>query len=261
MNDFKETALRRTILVTDLGTMDYQKCLDLQHRVFEARAKDEIPDCLLLVEHPHVITLGRRAKAENILLSEKALEEKSISCVPVERGGDVTYHGPGQLVGYPILALEPNGLGVTDLVDRLEEIMIRVLGTYGIPSERNERNRGVWVGDAKIGFIGLAVQRGVSFHGFALNVHPDLSYFDTINPCGLQGISVVSVRSILDRIVPLDEVKDQVIGQFAAVMDVMLEKTGKDVLLSILASLDGKGPAPLADSGPVHEVDGIYSAH
>ncbi len=142
----------KKVFIVDLGTIAYQEAWDLQHRIHEAKQAGLSADVLLLLEHPHVFTLGKNAKKENILVSDTVLRDHGIDCVSIERGGDVTYHGPGQLLGYPIFFLERLKLGVVDFVDRLEEVMIRVLTGYGLPAQRSPLNRGVWVKEAKLGF-------------------------------------------------------------------------------------------------------------
>lgn len=183
----------------DLGLIDYKKAWDLQHLFWSKRVKGELPDLLLILEHPHVITLGRRGDRSSLLVSPEVLEEKGIPLFQVERGGEVTYHGPGQLVGYPILNLKDYGFRVTRYVDELEELIIRTLQDFGIEGRRDTQNRGVWVQDKKIASIGIAIQRWVSFHGFALNYRTDLKYFDLIDPCGLKGVRMTSMKEILNK--------------------------------------------------------------
>jgi len=207
-------------LVSDLKIMDYEACLKLQHAVHGARVEGLLPDTLLLVEHPHVLTFGRQAHEENVLATEFALQQQGIDCVHVERGGDVTYHGPGQLVVYPIFALQKSGIEVLDFVEKLEEIMIQVLKDYSIKGERNERNRGVWVESKKIGFVGIAVQKGISFHGLALNISPDLKFFQLINPCGLKEVQITSMADILEREVSLAHIKTRIVFHFQKIFDV-----------------------------------------
>ena len=211
-------------LVSDLKTMDYEACLKLQHAVHGARVEGLLPDTLLLVEHPHVLTFGRRAHEENVLVPESTLQQQGISCVHIERGGDVTYHGPGQLVAYPIFALKKSGMGVLDFVERLEAVMIRVLKDHGIRGEKNERNRGVWVEDKKIGFVGIAVQKGISFHGLALNVNPDLGFFQMIHPCGLKEVRITSMNDLLERAVSLTEIKTRVVFHFQKIFGMALKQ-------------------------------------
>ena len=217
-------------VVVDLTRMDYEPCLALQHRVHRARTEELIPDCLLLVEHPHVLTIGRRGRTDNILVPQHLLQTRAIPCVPIERGGDVTYHGPGQLIGYPIFALRGKGKGVSQHVERLEEVMIRVLRDYGISSERSSKNRGVWVGNAKIGFVGIAVRKGISLHGIALNVAPDLSFFEMIHTCGLKGVEVTSIQRLRGSEISLTEVKARAVSHFEEVFGLSLEGIRLDEL-------------------------------
>ena len=211
-------------IYSDLNVMDYETCLNLQHAVHGARAEGLLPDTLLLVEHSHVLTFGRRANEENVLVSESALRQQGIMCVHIERGGDVTYHGPGQLLAYPIFALQKCGIGVLDFMEKLEAVMIQVIKDYGITGERNKRNRGVWVGDKKIGFVGIAVRKGISFHGLALNVDPDLRFFQMINPCGLKEVQITSMAELLERPVSLTHIKAKVVFHFQKIFDMTLEQ-------------------------------------
>ena len=221
-------------LVIDLSFQDFEGCWLLQHRIHRARKEEILPDCLLLVEHPHVLTLGRGGKKENILVSETLLHERGITCLSIERGGDVVYHGPGQLVGYPIFALEREGIGIVDFVWRLEEVMIQILKDYGIIGQRNERNRGVWVGKDKVGFVGIAIRSGISFHGFALNVNPDLSFFELIRPCGLDGVKATSMNALLRKGIPLEVVKERAMVHFQEVFNISMHRMKmSDLLIQI----------------------------
>src|SRR5512139_3144804 len=171
--------------IIDLGLMKYGKAWDLQHHLWSKRVDGRVPDMLLFVEHPHVITLGRRGNRSHLLASPEVLKEKGVSIYHVERGGDITYHGPGQMVVYPILHLKEYGYRVVQYVEQLEEVTIRVLRDFGIQGKRETLNRGVWVNRDKIASIGVTIKRWVSFHGLALNHSTDLDYFDLIDPCGL----------------------------------------------------------------------------
>lgn len=188
--------------IINLGLLDYQKALDLQHRFWSKRVEEELPDVLLILEHPHVITLGRRGNRSHLIASSEALEEMNISVFHVERGGDVTYHGPGQIVVYPILNLKEYGYRVVRYVDQLEEIVLRVLMDFGIEGRRDPSNRGVWVGGEKIASVGVAIKRRVSLHGIALNYETDLKYFNLINPCGLKEKKMTSMAKILGKSIP-----------------------------------------------------------
>ena len=183
----------------DLGLMDYERAWDLQHQLWERRVKGELPDLLLFLEHPHVITLGRRGNRSHLMTSSEALEALKVPIFHVERGGDVTYHGPGQMVVYPIFHLKEYGYRLLHFVEQIEEVVIRVLKDFGIEGRRNPLNRGVWVNKDKIAAVGVAIKRWVSFHGIALNYDTDLKYFDLMNPCGLEGIKMTSMTKVLGK--------------------------------------------------------------
>ena len=174
-------------------------------------------DILLLLQHPPVMTLGRSGKVENLLASETTLQEKKIQVIFTDRGGDVTYHGPGQLVAYPILNLRLLGLSVPDYVWSLEEVVIRVLARFRISAGRVEKLRGVWVGEEKIASLGVHLSRWISKHGLALNVNTDLGPFSLINPCGITDRRVTSMAQILGRSLPMGEIEKLTLGAFAEV--------------------------------------------
>jgi len=183
-------------LWVDLPQTAYRQAWHLQQRIV-ARKIDGLfrPNIFLALEHTPVFTLGRRGGRENLCVSETILERAGIEIVAVERGGNITFHGPGQLVVYPIVDLKKEGIGVADLVDALESAMIRTAAAAGVHAGRNAMNRGVWVGSNKIGSVGIAVRRGISFHGLALNVDLDLKPFSWINPCGLSNIGITSLQN------------------------------------------------------------------
>ena len=191
----------------------------------ERRRRDEIPDHLLLLQHPHVITLGvRTADARShIVAGEAELDRRGVTVHETGRGGDVTYHGPGQLVGYPIFALEPSRRDLHRYVRDIEEALIQALATFGISGGRVSGLTGVWVGDEKVAAIGVRVSRWITSHGFALNVTTDLDYFGLIVPCGITGRGVTSVDRLLGGAPPLDAVQDAVIEAFTAVFGRMPE--------------------------------------
>jgi lipoate-protein ligase B len=216
----------------DLGITPYQEAHDLQTRLVVARKEGALDrDLFICLQHTPVFTLGRRGGRENLRVPEEFLKTQGIDIVHVERGGDITYHGPGQLVLYPILDLRKAGLGVVDFVTALEEVMIRTATEWGIGAERNALNRGVWVGVQKLGSIGIAVRRGISFHGLAFNVNTSLEHFGWIHPCGLHGISVVSMERILGMPVPLDEVRGSLLRQVASVFGSKLIKIRMEDLI------------------------------
>jgi len=183
----------RSFTVHRLGRVPYGEAHALQERLVEARQADAIGDTVLLLEHPKVITLGRKAKQENVLFSEEALHQQGYELFATGRGGDVTFHGPGQLVMYPILDLKPDREDVRRYVQELEESMIRTCADYGITAERVAGLNGAWVGNDKIGAIGVRISRWVTMHGLALNVSTDLNSFGAIVPCGIAGRGVTSL--------------------------------------------------------------------
>ena len=181
----------------DLGLIDYKEAWDIQHRLWSKRVDEELPDLLILLEHPHVITLGRRGNRFHLIAPSEVLEAMKVPIYHVERGGDITYHGPGQMVVYPIVNLKEYGYRVLRYVDQLEEVVLRVLTDFGIEGRRDPLNRGVWVEKEKIASVGVAIKRWVTLHGIALNYKTDLKYFDLINPCGLTGIKMTSMAEVL----------------------------------------------------------------
>jgi len=209
----------RPLHVRRLGRVRYTDALDLQARLVRERRAGAIPDTLLLLEHDPVFTLGRNARRENLLLSAEALRERGFDVFETGRGGDVTYHGPGQVVGYPILDLSPDRQDVHRYVRDLEEVMIRTCADYGVEAGRVAGLTGVWVGADKIGAIGVRISRWVTSHGFAYNVSTDLAAFDLIVPCGIRGRGVTSLALLLGREAPLAEVEDRLATHFAALFE------------------------------------------
>jgi lipoyl(octanoyl) transferase len=207
--------------IVDLGLRDFAAVWELQKQRVIARQKDEVPDALILVEHPHVITLGRGSHRENLL------DVAGIPTFEIERGGDVTYHGPGQLVGYPIVLLRPHERDLHAYLRNLEETLLRVVADFGIAGDRKAGWTGVWTAAGaasgaaqrqhKLASIGVAVKRWVTLHGFALNVSTDLSRFASINPCGLDATTMGSLSSVLGRGIEMDDVKARVRRHFAEV--------------------------------------------
>lgn len=213
----------RRWLCADLASMDYEEARDLQLRLVAARGCGTVEtDILLLMEHAPVFTLGRRGGRGNLKVSELFLEKAGIRVVHVERGGDVTYHGPGQLVGYPILDLHAAQLSVTGYVERLEEIMIRTAAHWDVLATRSTVNHGIWVCERKLGSLGIAIRRGIAFHGFALNVNVSLEPFDWINPCGLHGVKMTSLEKEAGRTLSMKEVREQMKANIKEVFEVDL---------------------------------------
>jgi lipoyl(octanoyl) transferase len=209
----------RTCRVEQLGLVDYAGGLRLQRERVAARKAGVIPDTLLLLEHPHVYTLGRNAKKDNILLSVEQLTTRGAQVFEIDRGGDVTYHGPGQLVGYPILDLAQHRRDIAWYMRSLEEVLIAVARDYGIEAGRLAGAPGVWVGNDKLAAMGVHISRWVTSHGFAFNVNTDLHYFDWIVPCGLRDKGVTSLQKLLGRQVGTDEVAERVVRHFVEVFD------------------------------------------
>lgn len=201
-----------------LGTVPYREALALQRDLVERRIAKEIPDTLLLVEHPPVVTLGKTAKAAHVLASRPDVE-----VVETDRGGDVTFHGPGQIVGYPIMDLAGLRQDVKWYVERLEEVMIRTAGRWGVAAAPREGMTGAWTAGGKIGAIGVRVRRWVTSHGFAFNVATDLSYFDLIVACGLHGEGVTSLARELGRPVDPGEVRGALVAEFGGVFGRAME--------------------------------------
>ena len=207
----------RTLAVRRLGRVSYERALEMQADLVARRQRDEVPDTLLLLEHDPVFTLGRNARAENVLLPEDALRARGFGVYETGRGGDVTYHGPGQAVGYPILHLEPGRQDVHRYVRDLEEVMIRACADAGVAASRIAGKTGVWVGREKVGAIGVRIARWVTSHGFALNVANDLEPFDLIVPCGIRDHGVTSLERRLGRPVSFEHTLDRLAHHVAAV--------------------------------------------
>ena len=210
----------RKLEVRDLGLVPYAEALELQRRLVEDRRHHLIDDQLLLLQHPHVITLGTGSHADNILVSEEERNLLGIELFETGRGGDVTYHGPGQLVGYPILDLKPDRQDLHRYVRDIEEALIRALGEFDLHGSRKEGLTGVWLDDEKVAAIGVRVSSGwITSHGFALNVTTDLAFFDSIIPCGIRDHGVTSIARVLGRDVTIWEVSTVVADAFASVFD------------------------------------------
>src|SRR5579862_2433107 len=210
--------------VEKLGLIDYAAALELQRRKVAERKTGAIPDTLLLLEHPHVYTLGRNARQENMLASAEFLAARGAQVFPTDRGGDVTYHGPGQLVGYPILDLTQHRRDISWYMRSLEEVFIRVAGDFGAHAGRLPGAAGVWVGDNKLVAMGVHVSRWVTSHGFAFNVSTDLSYFAHIVPCGLHGKGVTSLQHLAGKSVEMETVIEKVLLHFGDVFGFQMQQ-------------------------------------
>lgn len=208
------------IQVIQAGRQDYRACWGLQQRLAAARRAGHIPDLLLLVEHPPTYTIGRRGTRDHLLINEARLHEVGATCLKVDRGGDITFHGPGQLVVYAIIDLGLTNRSVRRYVENLEQVVIETLRRYGLEGVIDPDNPGVWLGRDKIAAIGISIHHGVSYHGFALNIAPDLRYFEYMIPCGIPDRGATSLARELGRPVDADEVANRVIEHFAARFDV-----------------------------------------
>ncbi len=207
----------RTLEVVRLGLCAYDDAFALQRELHAQLVANPVAhDRLILVEHPPVITLGRRANRAHVLLSAEELVRRGIQLREVDRGGDVTYHGPGQLVAYPIMRLTGARRDVGDYFRSLEEVVIRLLGEYGIEAGRQPGLTGVWIGDDKICAMGVAIKRWVTYHGLALNVDPNLAHFRLITPCGIADKGVTSMAKLLGRSVAVADVADRLVARFAS---------------------------------------------
>jgi len=206
----------RALTVHRLGRVEYEDGLRLQALFARARKEGKVGDVLLLLEHPPVLTLGRGASRTDVLAGPELLEARGVEVHETDRGGEVTYHGPGQIVGYPIVDLKPDRCDVHRYVRDLEEVLIRAVDAFGVRAGRIEGLTGIWVGDQKLAAIGVRISRWVTSHGFALNVNTDLSHFGLIVPCGITDKGVTSLERLLGHALPMDEVAETVARQFAA---------------------------------------------
>lgn len=211
---------QKELKIIKLGIVDYIPAYQLQERLVQEHIQDRGSDSLLLLQHNPVITIGRSGGRNNILVSESALAAAGISICEIDRGGDVTYHGPGQLTGYPIINLRHFRKDIHWYLRQLEETVIKVLAEYNIVGERMEGYTGVWVGNEKVAAIGVAIRRWITYHGFALNVHPDMSHFQLITPCGITDKGVTSIAKLLGHRVDMDGVLDKAASAFAEVFGI-----------------------------------------
>jgi len=222
-------------LVVDLGLTPYREAWELQRRAVAARKAGTLPDVLLLCEHPHVITLGRNGKSEHLRASEHLLRQMNVEFCPTDRGGDITYHGPGQLIGYPILNLAEIRRDVVWYVRQLEEAMIRATGDFGIHATRMDGRTGVWVempgaAEEKLAAIGVHISRWVTSHGFAYNVATDLRYFDLIVPCGIPDKRPTSLERLLGRPVSAAELAPRIAERLGEVFALEMRPAAREAL-------------------------------
>ncbi|HEX2964001.1 MAG TPA: lipoyl(octanoyl) transferase LipB [Ignavibacteriales bacterium] len=209
----------RELVYYDLGLIDYEKAWELQRKTFDLRRNKDVPDTLYLLEHPHTYTLGKVADRKNLISSENYLKEKGISVYDIDRGGDITYHGPGQIVGYPILDLTEWKQDTHLYLRSIEEVIILTCRDYGLHAGRIEKLTGVWIEDRKIAAIGIKVSRWITMHGFAFNVNTDLSLFQGIIPCGITDKSVTSLSKELGYDPDMNEVKEKLVNNFKRIFN------------------------------------------
>lgn len=212
------------VAVACLGIVGYLEALNFQKHVHKQVSDGLYPGIFLLLEHPHVYTLGRRGKDSDILISNQELDRIGAKVYRTDRGGEVTYHGPGQLVGYPIVDLKRWGGGPLSYVKALENMISNTLVEFGINPNRENKPTGVWVGHSKIAAIGVKISQGTTLHGFALNVNPDLSYFNNIVPCGMKGIETTSMAALLSKSVSIDEVSESLMNSFEQSFGLYIDK-------------------------------------
>src|SRR6266576_4459764 len=235
LRPYKETRpVLNKFLTVDLGLLGYTQAYALQKRVVAARKTGAIEDVLLLCEHEHVITLGRNGKLENLLASERVLRQKGVEFHATDRGGDITYHGPGQIVGYPILNLGAIRRDIVWYVRTLEEAMIRATAEFGISAEREPGRTGVWVQAGKLAAIGVHISRWVSSHGFAYNVSTDLRNFDLIVPCGMADRQATSLEKLLGRNVQERDVAPGISRHLGALLGLEIQEVSRKELLEKL---------------------------
>ncbi|MGI8827997.1 MAG: lipoyl(octanoyl) transferase LipB [Chloroflexota bacterium] len=230
------------LLVSRLGLIDYQEAWDLQRHLADARRQDHIPDVLLLLEHPHTFTVGRRGRREHVLVPPSRLRRRGIGILDVDRGGDVTYHGPGQLVGYPIVKLPGDRQDRVRYLRDLEQALLAAVRSLRVDAGLQDGLSGVWVDDDKVCALGAKIDAyGVTTHGFALNVNVDLSYFRLIVPCGLHDKGVTSLHEVLGRHVSMRRVEQAVVMEIAGVFGLRTRGVGRQRLERLM------GPSPVVD--------------
>ncbi|MFQ3549337.1 MAG: lipoyl(octanoyl) transferase LipB [Armatimonadota bacterium] len=220
-NQNQHSTINKCFLYT-LGRIGYQKALDMQHNLHNQTSSKQIPGALMLLEHDPVITMGvKSTSCGNLLADENILKSEGIEVISTDRGGDITYHGPGQLVGYPILALRSISRDLHTYLRDLEESIILLLAEYGLKGNRNGP-AGVWVGNKKVCSIGVAVRKWTTYHGFALNICPNLDHFSYINPCGLKSSDITSISELLKKDISLDEVMNKYLASFEKIFGLSL---------------------------------------
>ena len=203
--------------------IEYDEAYDIQKRLWSRKVENGAADAVLLLEHPPTFTIGKSGKLENLLRTKEELEAEGIPLFFIDRGGDITYHGPGQLVAYPIIDLKNRSKDIHRYINDLEEVLIRTLADFSIEARRDAKHVGVWVDDEKIAAIGVRIKRWITMHGFAINVNPTLEHFSYINPCGIVDKGVTSIAKVLSRDVPMEAVVKGLVSHFSEVFDAHIE--------------------------------------
>lgn len=225
----------RKLVYCDLGLIDYKEAWDLQKSVHQLKTENKIDDVLFLLEHPHTYTLGKTADKENLVGGDEYLTENNISVYDIDRGGDITYHGPGQIVGYPIISLTNWNQDTHKYLRAIEEVIIKVCDEYGLDASRVEKYTGVWIDDRKICAIGIKVSRWITMHGFAFNVNTDLKLFKGIIPCGISDKDVTSLNLELKKAINLGEIKERILHQFSVIFNYdQIELISKNEIFNLI---------------------------
>lgn len=214
--------MKRQSILLQLDIMEYGEAWELQKSLLEARISDTIKDCLLLLQHPPTFTFGRRYKEADLLANKKQYENQGFAIYKTDRGGLATYHGPGQVVGYPIIKMCTYTKDYYHYLRMLEEVMIRTLLDFDIGAKRKEEYTGVWINEAKIGFIGVRIALGYTMHGFSLNVHNDVSPFNYITPCGIQGVTITSIQELSHTKIPVSDVYNRLANHYSDVFQTQI---------------------------------------
>ncbi len=230
----------KQLISTYLGCTEYKEVWDLQKQLFELRAENKIPDILLLNQHNHVYTIGKSGNGNHLLASEEELRKRGAEVFYIDRGGDITYHGPGQIVGYPILDLNNYYLDTHKYLRDIEEVLILTLKDFQVHATRSEGMTGVWVGNNKIAAIGVKISRWITMHGFAFNVNTDLAFFDRIIPCGIFHKGVTSLQQVLNREIGILEVNHLIIKNFEKVFNVEITTIDEEEFFKQISQLTQK---------------------
>ena len=226
--------MKKEAWILNLDIVPYEKAFELQKRLVQMRSREVINDILILLEHPPVFTVTRKATLNNVLASPDELKEKGISVCKTNRGGDITYHGPGQLVGYPIMDLKDYGKDLHKYIRTIEEMIINVLMDYSISAHRDKIHPGVWVGNEKIAAIGIAVKSSwITMHGFALNINPDLNHYALIVPCGISDRGVTSLSKLLGKPISQKEVRHKLIQHYQDVFNLSTREITPEVIAKV----------------------------